>query len=154
MIVTTSAKRTTINGMTREEINNILHQLHQEESRIRTQYNTEDDAWWIRQVNPIPPKMLNSSPNVHCSMRSRNFDQSVNNIFNKQKSAPVASMNFTSHPAPKQWNRTSRRIITYDHIWRWHSMFAQCGQHQWWWRSQLSLRYWLLNQQWQHQWKI
>ena len=40
MIVTTSAKRTTINGMTREEINNILHQLHQEESRIRTQYQT------------------------------------------------------------------------------------------------------------------
>ena len=40
MIVTTSAKRTTINGMTREEINNILHQLHQEESRIRTQYST------------------------------------------------------------------------------------------------------------------
>ena len=26
-------------------------------------------------------------------MRSRNFDKSVNNIFNKQKSAPVASMN-------------------------------------------------------------
>ena len=40
MIVTTSAKRTTINGMTREEINNILHQLHQEQSRIRTQYST------------------------------------------------------------------------------------------------------------------
>jgi len=40
MIVTTSAKRTTINGMTREEINDILHQLHQEESRIRTQYQT------------------------------------------------------------------------------------------------------------------
>ena len=40
MIVTTSAKRTTINGMTREEINEILHQLHQEESRIRTQYQT------------------------------------------------------------------------------------------------------------------
>ena len=40
MIVTTSAKRTTINGMTREEINDILHQLHQEESRIRTQYST------------------------------------------------------------------------------------------------------------------
>ena len=40
MIVTTSAKRTTINGMTREGINNILHQLHQEESRIRTQYQT------------------------------------------------------------------------------------------------------------------
>ena len=40
MIVTTSAKKTTINGMTREEINEILHQLHQEESRIRTQYQT------------------------------------------------------------------------------------------------------------------
>ena len=40
MIVTTSAKMTTINGMTREEINTILHQLHQEESRIRTQYQT------------------------------------------------------------------------------------------------------------------
>ena len=40
MIVTTSAKRTTINGMTREEINEILHQLHQEEARIRTQYQT------------------------------------------------------------------------------------------------------------------
>ena len=40
MIVTTSAKRTTINCMTREEINDILHQLHQEESRIRTQYQT------------------------------------------------------------------------------------------------------------------
>jgi DNA-binding transcriptional MerR regulator len=40
VIVTTSAKRTTINGMTREEINDILHQLHQEESRIRTQYQT------------------------------------------------------------------------------------------------------------------
>ena len=40
MIVTTSAKRTTINGMTREEINNILHQLHQEQSLLRTQYET------------------------------------------------------------------------------------------------------------------
>jgi len=40
VIVTTSAKRTTINGMTREEINEILHQLHQEEARIRTQYQT------------------------------------------------------------------------------------------------------------------
>ena len=40
MIVTTSARKTTINGMTREEINNILHQLHQEQSRIRTQYQT------------------------------------------------------------------------------------------------------------------
>lgn len=40
MIVTTSAKRTTINGMTREEINEILHQLHQEQSLLRTQYET------------------------------------------------------------------------------------------------------------------
>ena len=40
MIVTTSEKRRTIIGMTREEINNILHQLPQEESRIRTQYST------------------------------------------------------------------------------------------------------------------
>jgi len=40
VIVTTSAKKTTINGMTREEINEILHQLHQEEARIRTQYQT------------------------------------------------------------------------------------------------------------------
>lgn len=40
MIVTTSAKKTTINGMTREEINEILHQLHQEEARIRTQFRT------------------------------------------------------------------------------------------------------------------
>ena len=40
MIVTTSAKRTTINGMTREEINAILHQLHQEQSLLRTQYET------------------------------------------------------------------------------------------------------------------
>jgi len=40
VIVTTSAKRTTINGMTREEINEILHQLHQEQSLLRTQYET------------------------------------------------------------------------------------------------------------------
>ena len=40
MIVTTSAKRTTSTGMTREEINAILHQLHQEQSLLRTQYET------------------------------------------------------------------------------------------------------------------
>tara|TARA_B100000925_G_scaffold133644_1_gene99872 strand:- start:711 stop:1019 length:309 start_codon:yes stop_codon:yes gene_type:complete len=40
-------------------------------------------------------------------MRSRNFDQSVNNIFNKQKSAPVASMN--SHFSSK--NRTMKQNI-------------------------------------------
>jgi len=40
MIVTTSSKHTTINGMTRQEINTILHQLHQEEANIRRQYHT------------------------------------------------------------------------------------------------------------------
>ena len=51
-------------------------------------------------------------------MRSRNFDQSVNNIFNKQKSAPVASMNshFSSSAKTMKQNIEAQLLHTIHNL--------------------------------------
>lgn len=51
-------------------------------------------------------------------MRSRNFDKSVNNIFNKQKSAPVASMNshFSSSAKTMKQNIEAQLLHTIHNL--------------------------------------
>ena len=51
-------------------------------------------------------------------MRSRNYDKSVNNIFNKQKSAPVASMNshFSSKSKTMKQNIEAQLLHTIHNL--------------------------------------